>query len=316
MDWKSSVTFGGAGLDRAAHLRSDPPAGGVLPMWHGKPLIDVRDGARSVVLIEASHDILGDAVEPPVFLGLDQGQPVYACDVSAWPGDEDAEGLGGFLDASEQKHPTMPDHHVFGDLRANLALLGARSLELAATAKGLLSWHSTHQFCAKCGNKSDMAEAGWQRNCPACGGKHFPRTDPVVIMLILSGNSVLVGRSPFWPEGMYSLLAGFVEPGETLEAAVRREVYEEAGIQVGAVDYLVSQPWPFPSSLMFGCIGRAESTEINIDPVEIEDAVWVSKEEMAEVFRGTHKKFKSPRKGAVARYLLEAWLRDLPGTRI
>lgn len=161
-----------------------------------------------------------------------------------------------------------------------------------------------------------MAEAGWQRNCPACGAKHFPRTDPVVIMLIVSGNSVLVGRSPFWPEGMYSLLAGFVEPGETLEAAVRREVFEEAGVEVGRVDYVVSQPWPFPSSLMFGCVGQAKSTALSLDPVEIEDAVWLSKEELSEVFRGGHPRFRPPRQGAVAGFLLKAWLEDRPEVRL
>ena len=152
--------------------------------------------------------------------------------------------------------------------------------------------------------------AGWQRNCPACGTSHFPRTDPVVIMLITHGNSVLMGRSPGWPEGMYSLLAGFDEPGETLEAAVRREVLEEAGVRIGQVGYLTSQPWPFPASLMFGCQGQATSEDITIDPTEIEDALWVSREEMMEVFEGNHPKMLPARKGAVAHFLLENWLAD------
>jgi len=129
-------------------------------------------------------------------------------------------------------------------------------------------------------------------------------------MLITHGNSVLMGRSPGWPQGMYSLLAGFVEPGETLEAAVRREVFEEAGVEVGAVNYLSSQPWPFPASLMFGCQGVATSQQINIDPVEIEDAMWVTREEMMEVFAGNHATILPARKGAIAHFLLENWLAD------
>ena len=152
--------------------------------------------------------------------------------------------------------------------------------------------------------------AGWQRDCPSCGYHHFPRTDPVVIMLITHENSVLVGRSSDWPEGMYSLLAGFVEPGETIEAAVRREVFEEAGVKVGTVTYLASQPWPFPASLMFGCAGTALSTQVTIDPDEIEDACWISREEMALVFAGAHPKILPAREGAIAHFLLRNWLAD------
>ncbi|MEO0917723.1 MAG: NAD(+) diphosphatase, partial [Pseudomonadota bacterium] len=158
--------------------------------------------------------------------------------------------------------------------------------------------------------ESMMAMAGWQRDCPACGHHHFPRTDPVVIMLITHGNAVLVGRSPGWPEGMYSLLAGFVEPGETVEAAVRREVFEEVGVRVGPVRYLASQPWPFPASLMLGCAGDALSTDLTLDPNEIEDALWVSREEMAKAFSGTHPTILPARKGAIAHFLLRAWLAD------
>ena len=129
-------------------------------------------------------------------------------------------------------------------------------------------------------------------------------------MLITHGNSVLVGRSPGWPEGMYSLLAGFVEPGETIEAAVRREVFEEAGVRVGTVSYLSSQPWPFPASLMFGCAGDALNKDLTIDPEEIEDAMWVTREEMADAFAGNHPKLLPARKGAIAHFLLEAWLSD------
>jgi NAD+ diphosphatase len=129
-------------------------------------------------------------------------------------------------------------------------------------------------------------------------------------MLITHGDSVLMGRSPGWPQGMYSLLAGFVEPGETLEAAVRREVFEESGVKVGEVGYLSSQPWPFPASLMFGCSGKALSEKINIDPVEIEDAMWVTRDEMMQAFAGDHPNILPARKGAIAHFLLENWLAD------
>ena len=188
--------------------------------------------------------------------------------------------------------------------------LSPRDAELAATARGLFEWHRTHSYCANCGAASDWAMRGWQRDCPSCGRHHFPRTDPVVIMLILHGNSVLVGRSPGWPDRMYSLLAGFVEPGETLEAAVRREVKEESGIDVGEVGYLASQPWPFPASLMFGCIGFATSTDITLDPAELEDARWVTREEMMEAMAGRHPDIAGARKGAIAHYLLSRRVAD------
>lgn len=155
-----------------------------------------------------------------------------------------------------------------------------------------------------------MSEAGWQRRCDACKAHHFPRTDPVVIMLITHGNSVLMGRSHHWPEGMYSLLAGFVEPGETIEAAVRRETFEESGVEVGEVRYLSSQPWPFPNSLMFGCQGFATSDQITIDPVEIEDACWVSREDMMDAAAGHRPDMRPARKGSIARFLIEKWLAD------
>ena len=148
------------------------------------------------------------------------------------------------------------------------------------------------------------------RRCPDCGTQHFPRTDPVAIMLVTRGDRVLLGRSPGWPEGMFSCLAGFMEPGETLEDAVRREVVEETGVQVGPVRYVGSQPWPFPASLMLGCVAEAVSDEIRLDPTEIEDALWVSRSRLADVFAGTDPMIRAPRKGAIAGWLLRLWLAD------
>ena len=307
-----TVTFGGSGLDRAAELRGQAEqlqAQGdarAIPLWRGKPMIM----GDTLVRLPMDHPAMADAATAMVLLGREDGAPVFAADFSAWtPADLDAETLNTFLDPSEQHHPAVPEA-AFAELRAIMTRLSPRDAELAATAKAVMEWHRSHRFCARCGAESAMAMGGWQRNCAACGGHHFPRTDPVVIMLITHGNAVLVGRSPGWPEGMYSLLAGFVEPGETIEAAVRREVFEEAGVRVGAVSYLASQPWPFPASLMFGCAGEALNKDLTIDPDEIEDAMWVTREEMAEAFAGNHPKLLPARKGAIAHFLLEAWLSD------
>ncbi|MGR3511262.1 MAG: NAD(+) diphosphatase [Paracoccaceae bacterium] len=310
-----AVMFGGSKLDRAAALRDDPEKmtellsiGGVVPIWRGKPLLD--SDTRQPVFLSADHAVFDAATEGALFLGLDDKVPRFARDISAFEVVSDMETVGHFSDPSEQHHPDLPGDQVFAELRANMATLTPRAAELLASAKALLEWHRTHQFCARCGSASKMIDAGWQRQCPACKARHFPRTDPVVIMLITHGNSVLMGRSPHWPEGMYSLLAGFVEPGETIEAAVRRETFEEAGIEVGDVRYLASQPWPFPNSLMFGCQGMATSGEITIDPVEIEDACWVTREEMMAATAGHRPDMKPARRGSIARFLIEKWLAD------
>lgn len=316
MKGAEDVTFGGSGLDRAAQFRGKPeelsrlksaPSARLLPIWRGKPLMSGNKGGW----LPTDHSILGDAKEAPIFLGLDTGNaPRFACDISAWEPDDMAKTVGEFLDPSEQSHPSLDDGMSFVEMRTCMAQLDPREAELLATAKAVLGWHATHGFCAKCGAKTQIAMAGWQRDCHACGAHHFPRTDPVVIMLITYGDAVLMGRSAFWPEGMYSLLAGFVEPGEPIEAAVRREVFEEAGVRVGDITYLSSQPWPFPASLMFGCKGEALGHEITIDDEELEDAIWISRQEMVEIMAGRHAKIKAGRKGAIARFLIDRWLAD------
>jgi NAD+ diphosphatase len=309
-----TVTFGGSGYDRAAALRADAgalrallPGARILPIWRGKPLCA---GIDALGWVSADSPVLASASEP-VFLGRVEGQPVFASDTSAWSPEAGAAGVEqGFLDTSEQRHPALPDPYAYRELRAVMAALSPLEAELAATAKALLHWHRSHGFCAACGVATEMAQGGWQRVCPACAASHFPRTDPVVIMLITRGNSVLVGRNENWPEGMYSLLAGFVEPGETVEAAVRREVMEEAGIRVGAVRYLASQPWPFPASLMLGCAGEALSEAITLDPEELQDALWITREEMVAVMAGRHPRIKPARRGAIAHFLIANWLAD------
>ncbi|WP_212524893.1 NAD(+) diphosphatase [Actibacterium sp. MT2.3-13A] len=313
-----TVTFGGSGLDRAAHLRGDAAALGrlwagtgarVLPLWRGKPLVagEARD---RLGWIAPDHVVARGQEGEALFLGLDAGGARFAIDLSSWEPAELPETLHQFFDPSEQRHPELPDDTAFAELRGVMTRLSQREAELAAMARALFGWQISHRFCARCGAESGIAMAGWQRDCPACGAQHFPRTDPVVIMLITHGNSVLLGRSHGWPEGMFSLLAGYVEPGETLEAAVRREVFEESGIRVGAVRYLASQPWPFPASLMVGCRGVALNREITIDPAEIEDARWASREEILAALAGENTALLPARRGAIAHFLLRNWLAD------
>lgn len=304
------LALGGSGLDRAATLRAEAGAllaqGRVLPVWRGKVLVQ----AGALLRLEAGSPVLAQG-QSPVFLGLDDGTATFAQDISDWSPEAGAEGIeAGFVDASRQTHPALDADAGFVELRQVMADLTPRDAELAAIGKALTQWHRSHRFCATCGARSAPAMGGWQRDCPGCGAKHFPRTDPVVIMLVLDGNRLLLGRSHGWPERMYSCLAGFVEPGETIEDAVRREVLEETGIAVGRVEYLASQPWPFPASLMLGCRAEAQSREIRIDPVEIEDARWATREEMFAAIAGTHPDIAAPRAGSIARFLISSWLAD------
>ena len=316
-----TVTFGGSGLDRAAELRGDDSAleriiargaSETILLWRGKPLVDAATQER-LVRLPLDHPVLAGTDMPPILLGRAGPDALtFAHDISGWvPAALDETTLGQFQDTTLQHHPGLPGDAAFAELRATMAMLSPRDAELAATAKALLGWHVSHRFCAACGAQSTMRQSGWQRRCPACDAAHFPRTDPVVIMLITRGNSVLLGRSPAWPEGMYSLLAGFVEPGETVEAAVRREVREEAGIEVGPVSYLASQPWAFPSSLMLGCRGTALSREIKLDPAELEDAIWVSRERLLAAHAGSEPELRPARHGAIAHFLLQNWLADM-----
>lgn len=321
MKLAETVTFGGSELDRAAELRSDVDAlraaqlsgerADSIVLWRGKPAFagEKRD---TLLRLPPDHRAFEDSSMPPILLGREEGgRLVFVRDVSNWaPEDADAATLGAFFDPSEQRHPRIAHEHGFAELRGMMSQLSARDAELAATARAVLGWHRSHRFCAACGAESRMVMAGWQRTCDACGTHHFPRTDPVVIMLVTHGDDVLLGRSPGWPAGMYSCLAGFVEPGEPIEAAVRREVFEETQVRVGPVRYLSSQPWPYPSSLMFGCHGAALSREITIDPAEIEDARWVSRDELARAFAGGDTSLKPARKGAIAHFLLWNWLAD------
>ncbi|WP_207002821.1 NAD(+) diphosphatase [Trinickia mobilis] len=182
-------------------------------------------------------------------------------------------------------------------------------LGILGQAKSMLDWHRRHGFCANCGSASRASAAGWHRVCDACGARHFPRVDPVVIMLAIDGERCLLGRQRQFAQGMYSALAGFVEPGETAEDAVRREVFEEARVTCTQVVYYASQPWPFPSSLMIGCFAQANVTEIVVDTAELEDARWFSRLEVAAMLAGTHPSgLSTPKPFAIAHHLLQAYV--------
>ncbi|MBI4274049.1 MAG: NAD(+) diphosphatase [Rhizobiales bacterium] len=230
-----------------------------------------------------------------VFLGLRDGAGCFGIGIEP----KEAEGLKNRVNL-----------HVT-DLRsiAVQGLVEPHHLPPLAEAKALLSWHSRHRFCASCGGATKLVQGGWRRDCPTCSAQHFPRTDPVVIMLAFAGNQCLLGRQPRFAPGMWSCLAGFVEPGETIEEAVCREMHEEAGIECGRVRYFASQPWPFPASLMIGCHAQALSREITVDRNELEDARWFSRNEVIEMLLRRHPgELTTPPQIAVAHHIIRAWI--------
>lgn len=215
---------------------------------------------------------------------------------------------------------TLPHTDENLETRPDLRLVNLRTLALQhlfppqdlgplAQARALVHWHRTHQFCSRCGEKSVMAEAGYRRDCPVCGGQHFPRTDPCVIMLITDGDRALLGRPARLPEGIYTTLAGFMEPGETVEQAVRRETLEESGIRVGDVRLIANQPWPFPANLMIGCTGTAISSDIEIEDDELEACKWCDREEVRQMMSDTHPEdHRIPPSISIAYELITGWL--------
>lgn len=265
-------------------------------------------GARIVVLAGDRVVLAGDtALLAPeaaagtgprsltLYLGRLDGDPVFAAAVPA----ELAEGLD-----AEPGFRTNDLRSLAGEGR-----IAPHELGLLATAKSLLGWHARHGFCAHCGSPTTLAAGGYRRECAACGTHHFPRTDPVVIMLITRGDSCLLGRSPRFNEGMYSCLAGFLEPGETVEDAVRRETFEEVGLTIGAVRYHASQPWPFPSSLMIGCVAESLDAAITLDPEELADARWFTRDDVAAMLEGRHPAgLTTPPPLAIAHLLMRAFV--------
>jgi NAD+ diphosphatase len=228
-------------------------------------------------------------------------------------GDEDDLIFLGFIDrvphfASVDPKATPVTGRSPAIFRA-LDILPAEEAANYAAARSVVDWHMRHRFCAVCGTPSTPFRAGWGRKCPVCDAEHFPRTDPVVIMIAEHDGRALLGRQSPWPRGRYSALAGFLEPGESIEEAVARETLEETGVRVNAIRYVASQPWPFPSSLMIACIGMAENDALDIDRNELEDARWFTRDEVRASLEGdSDALFGAPPPYAIAHTLLTAWV--------
>lgn len=252
------------------------------------------NGARRLAWAPAG-DWLAGAGEP-ILLGTQGSAARFAADVSRLPEPAAIRGLGAGVE--------------FQGLRAAAPTLPAGEAAIAAQARGLVGWHARHPFCAACGGETRPRNGGSSRSCPGCGAEHFPRTDPVVIVVVSRGGRALLGRSGRFPGNLYSALAGFMEAGESVEEAVRREVAEEAGVRVGAVRYVASQPWPFPASLMLGCLAEGLSDGITIDAEELEDARWFSRKEILDALAGRNDVLRVPQSLAIAHHLIRAWLAE------
>ncbi len=304
-----NIIFAGFPLDPADHLRGDDEwlfekithaESRFLLYAKGRPLMNISDGlAPAFKTVDDVNRITGGdwAQTDWVFIGNDGEIATFAV------------ALTHKLD--------LPSHEKFIDLRSialQVSKDGFVSLpSLLGRGKMLLEWNGRRHFCSCCGHKTKADRGGYVRKCAneKCSAEHFPRTDPVVIMLVTHGDKCLLGRGIGWPEGNYSALAGFMEPGETIEEATRREVFEESGIKVGNVSYIRSQPWPFPSSLMIGVKAEALTTEITIDEKELVDAKWMEKAKLRAIFEnGGDEGFRIPPKIAIARHLLEEWLQQ------
>jgi len=292
-------------IDRAAERRTDAAALAALesdPRARsyvvGGEMVVLRKAAESTdpLFTPAEARGLGRTAET-VFLGLLEGAPRFAV----------------ALDPAAAEALKTAGEFVVTDLRSIAVggLVAPEHLPPLAEGKALLNWHARHRFCSNCGAASNPVEGGWRRDCPSCRMPHFPRTDPVAIMLPFDGERCLLGRSYRFQRSMWSCLAGFVEPGEAIEDAVRRETREEAGIICGRVTYFASQPWPFPTSLMIGCHAQALSHEIVIDRSELEDARWFDREEVASMLLRQHPDgLTTPPTVAIAYHIIRAWVEE------
>ena len=286
-------------LDRAAHLREDEEwvrqtivsvETRILPVWRSHTFVS---GEADPALSSLSGRDLGHLDHETAFLGLIDGTAHFAMDIS------------------HREEPGLEDHGEFHDLRAVGPNMEANESALAAYARGIIHWHRRHQFCGRCGWPTVSIWAGHKRSCsnPDCNLDHFPRTDPAVIMLIHDDeNRILMGRHPSWPEGRHSVLAGFVEPCESLEQAVAREVYEEAGIRITDIRYHSSQPWPFPSNIMLGFTARALETDLTLNAEELAEARWISPEDIRN--SPEDESFCLPRRDSISWALIEDWIKS------
>ncbi len=295
-------TFAGNPLDRAGDFRNTPewlveqaasPDAMAMVLWDGQPLLeDHADGPRLAwIALPHARDLVPER-DREVFLGLWKTAPVFAVELEgpSDPAQGPVRGLGAFT-----------------GMREAAAVLSGVEAAMAGGAKSLFDWRRKHGFCANCGHETTAKAGGWRRVCPSCEAEHFPRVDPVTIMLPVFEGRCLLGRQAAWPAGRMSALAGFLEPGETIEEACAREIKEEAGLTVTAVRYHSSQPWPFPSQLMIGLIAEVSDANATPDQTELEEVRWFTKDEARAVLAGAHE-VKAPQKFAIARTLLQAWV--------
>jgi NAD+ diphosphatase len=293
-DLSAAYAFGGGTIERRAEGRTDESVAAAL-----------ADPAARVLIFQGDAALIGDA------------SPYFTRDQALAAGASEADiillGYDGEVPALAATIPAESApvaNAVARDLRsiAVEGLVAGQELGALALGRSLTSWHQRHGFCANCGARTRISNGGFRRDCPSCGVEHFPRTDPVAIMLAVRGDQCVLGRSPRFPAAFFSCLAGFVEPGETIEAAVRRETAEEAGIKIGRVRYFASQPWPFPSSMMIGCHAEALSMEIHRDEVELTDCRWFSRAEVKSMIAGTHGDgLFLPPPFAIAHQLIKVW---------
>ncbi len=292
MEQRAPIAFAGSPIDRADNLRADPDALAGMMNWKARLLAldelmpSLDDNNRLV------WGTLADAPEDAelVFLGIDRTDGGEKPCFAAVPAKGDAS-------------PRMANPQLW----ALMATLDAGDLALYGGARSLIDWHARHRFCAQCGGDTKIAKGGWQRGCESCNAQHFPRTDPVTIMLAEYEGRLMLGRGKGWPEGAFSALAGFVEPGETIEEAVQREVFEESGVRVRDVSYIASQPWPFPSQLMIGCHSYADDDALVIDETEMAEIIWFTREQVVASLEGNGP-FRAPPPHAIAYNLMKWWL--------
>ncbi len=301
------IPFSGSPLNRASEKRVDQnwiaskrrhSSSLILPLWQLQPLLlgsEIADPPVALGLVRPEViDPLTQPEAPSVFLGLDDDVAIFAQDVTAAkdPANEGPlAGLGYFRDA-----------------RVAAQMVTLKDAAIIAQAKAIIDWHQRHGFCPKCGAPTKLMDAGYRRLCDKCNSEHFPRVDPVVIMLAIHGEACLVGRGKLFPQGMFSALAGFIEPGETIEEAVRRELMEEASVKVGAVRYYATQPWPFPSSLMIGCFADAINREVKADDTELAEVRWIARSAARALIEGTAVDgIRVPPPIAIAHHLIKAF---------
>lgn len=287
------LAFTGSRLDRADHVRADPEALAASMNWRAKLL--ALDGLMPG-LDENNALVWGTLADAPedaelVFLGLDANE------------NGDAKPCFAAVPPQGDASPRMANPRLWGLMQA----LSPDDLALYGGARSIVDWHARHRFCAACGGATRIAKGGWQRDCGSCGSQHFPRTDPVTIMLVEYDGKLMLGRGLGWPEGRFSALAGFVEPGESIEEAVAREVFEESGVRVRDVSYIASQPWPFPSQLMLGCHSHADDDALTIDETEMAEINWYTRDEVKAALAGDGP-FIAPPPHAIAHHLLSWWI--------